>query len=117
MKTILVVDDELGLREYYKDFLSENGYNVIVASNGKEGIDAFVENSPDLVLLDISMPDINGMVILKEMKKINDKIPVFLLTAYEEYKRNFATLYAEEYLIKNKKPEIILRKIKEFTNK
>ena len=117
MKTILVVDDELSLREYYKDLLSENGYNVIVASNGKEGIDAFVENNPDLVLLDISMPDINGMVILKEMKKINDKIPVFLLTAYEEYKRNFATLYAEEYLIKNKKPEIILRKIKEFTNK
>ena len=115
MKTILVVDDELSLREYYKDFLSENGYNVIVASNGKEGIDAFVENSPDLVLLDISMPDINGMVILKEMKKLNEETPVFLLTAYEEYKRNFATLYAEEYLIKNKKPEIILRKIKEFT--
>ena len=115
MKTILVVDDELSLREYYKDFLSENGYNVIVASNGKEGIDAFVENNPDLVLLDISMPDTNGMVILKEMKKLNKKIPVFLLTAYEEYKRNFATLYAEEYLVKNKKPEIILRKIKEFT--
>ncbi len=115
MKTILVVDDELSLREYYKEFLSENGYEVIVASNGKEGIEAFIDCSPDLVLLDISMPDTNGMVILKEMKKLNDKIPVFLLTAYEEYKRNFATLYAEEYLVKNKKPEIILKKIKAFT--
>jgi DNA-binding response OmpR family regulator len=115
MKTILVVDDELSLREYYKEFLSENGYKVIVAENGKEGIDAFVNHNPDLVLLDISMPDTNGIVILKEMKKLNSNIPVFLLTAYEEHKRNFATLYAEEYIIKNKKPEIILKRIRAFT--
>jgi DNA-binding response OmpR family regulator len=114
MKKVLVVDDEFSIREYYKEFLNDNGYEVILASNGEEGLKAFKSDKPDLVLLDISMPDINGMDILKEMKKTNETIPVFLLTAYEQYKRNFASLYAEEYLVKNKRPEFILKKIKEY---
>lgn len=117
MKKILVVDDEFSIREYYKEFLKDNGYDVIVASGGKEGLEMFKTETPDLVLLDISMPDTNGMDVLKGMKRLNEEIPVFLLTAYEQYKRNFASLYAEEYLVKNKKPEFILKKIKEFINK
>ncbi len=115
MKKVLVVDDEFSIREYYKEFLCDNGFEAIMASGGQEGLELFKSENPDLVLLDISMPDINGMDILKEMKKINDKIPVFLLTAYEQYKRNFASLYAEEYLVKNKRPDLILKKIKEYT--
>lgn len=115
MKRILVVDDEFSIREYYKEFLRDNGYDVIVASGGNEGLSMFKTESPDLVLLDISMPDLNGMDVLKEMKQMNDSVPVFLLTAYEQYKRNFASLYAEEYLVKNKKPDFILKKIREFT--
>ena len=115
MKKILVVDDEFSIREYYKEFLTDNGYEVILASGGEEGLELFQTEKPDLVLLDISMPDINGMDVLKQMKKTYEKIPVFLLTAYEQYKRNFASLYAEEYLVKNKRPDFILKKIKDYT--
>ncbi len=110
---VLVVDDEKGIREYYKDLLQENGYEVYTAKNAKDGLQVASENELDLILLDINMPDLNGLDALKKIKEMDARIPVFLLTAHEKYKRNFASLYAEEYIVKDKKPDFIVRKIGE----
>lgn len=110
-QTILITDDDKSIREYYKELLSENGYTVITAENGAECLNVTFNESVSMILLDINLPDINGLELLKRIKCMNDEIPVLLLSAHEKYKRNFASLYAEEYLVKDKKTETILRKI------
>jgi len=110
---VLVVDDEQGVREFYKDFLMDNGFEVLTATNAREGLKIAGNNNLDVVLMDIDMPGLSGLDALKELREIDDKIPVLLLTAYERYKRNFASLYADEYIVKDKKPDFVLRKINE----
>lgn len=113
-KKILLVDDDKSIIQYYKELFETNGYEVQVAMDGEQAIVALAASLPDLVLLDVNMPGKSGLDILKEVKEANDKLPVFLLTAYEQYKRNFLSLYADEYLTKTKRPEIILKKIREY---
>ncbi|MGA1862444.1 response regulator [Deferribacter thermophilus] len=114
MKKILIIDDDPNIRSFYREFLEENGFTVIEAENGFEGVKIFREESPNLILLDINMPEKSGLDILKEIKKRNDKVPIFLLTAHEDYKRDFSALYADEYFVKNKNPEIILKRINKY---
>lgn len=110
---VLVVDDEQGVREFYKNFLLDNGFEVLTAANARDGLKIARDNNLDIVLMDIDMPGLSGLDALKELRKIDDNIPVFLLTAYERYKRNFVSLYADEYIVKDKKPDFVLRKINE----
>jgi CheY-like chemotaxis protein len=113
-KKILLVDDDKGIIQFYSELLTGNGYDVIVAMDGEQALAELAKGLPDLVLLDVNMPGKSGLDILKEVKEANEKLPVFLLTAYEQYKRNFSSLYADEYLTKAKKPELILRKVAEY---
>jgi len=80
MKKILVVDDELGIRETLKEIL-KNDYSLLFASNGEEGIRHFQATAPDLVLLDLAMPKMDGMAALRKLREINPDIPVIVLTA------------------------------------
>ncbi|MGE4497931.1 MAG: response regulator [Deferribacterales bacterium] len=113
-KKILLVDDDKGIIQYYSELLENSGYEVQVAMDGEQALAALSAGLPDLVLLDVNMPGKSGLDILKEVKEANEKLPVFLLTAYEQYKRNFSSLYADEYLTKTKKPEVILKKINDY---
>jgi len=113
MKKILIIDDEEHIREHYTDLLSEKGFDVSSAEDGTTGLKAYENGEFDLVLLDVNMPDKSGLEVLKEIKAIKDNQVVFLLTAFDEYKRNFASLYAEEYFTKDKKIDILLRRIAE----
>lgn len=108
---ILLIDDDLSIREFYKEYLEEKGFEVYLAPDGFQGLSLYKEKMPDLVLLDISMPQKSGLEVLKEIRQINDSVPVFMLTAYEEYKRNFSALYADEYFVKTKRPSLILERI------
>lgn len=112
-KKILVIDDEQHIREHYQQLLTDKGFEVDTAEDGASGIASFKNGDYDLVLLDVNMPDKSGLEVLKEIKGQNEKQVVFLLTAFEEYKRNFASLYAEEYFTKDKKIEVLLRRINE----
>ncbi len=82
-KKILIVDDEESIREPLKEMLVRNGYEVIMAEDGKKGLDEARKKKPDLVLLDVNMPKMDGFKVLEELKK--DKktadIPVFMLTS------------------------------------
>jgi CheY-like chemotaxis protein len=68
-----------------KDFIKrmEDEYEVVVASNGQEAIEMFEKESPDIVTLDILLPDIDGIRVLRQMKEKNPKIPVIMSTAYD----------------------------------
>lgn len=79
---ILIIDDEQLLLDLYHDILVESGFEVILSRSGKEGIDLAVEQKPDVVLLDILMPEMNGFDVARELKS-NDatkQIPIYLLT-------------------------------------
>jgi len=82
-KVILLVDDDLTLREMYEERLKAEGFDIIQASNGEEAIKKAKENKPNVILLDIMMPKINGFDVLKELKADPDlkEIPVIVLTA------------------------------------
>ena len=77
---ILIVEDEIDIREGISEYLSEVGYDFMVAEDGQEGIDLFKSNEFDLVLLDIMLPKINGFGVLSQIREISD-VPVMMLTA------------------------------------
>lgn len=81
MQTILVVDDDKSIRYSLKRMMEEK-YSILTAQNGKEALDRVKENSPDLIIMDIKMPGRNGIDVLKEIKLIDPKSLVIIMTAY-----------------------------------
>lgn len=83
---VLIVDDESGILKMYSEYLTTQGFEVLTASNGEEGIKVAKEQKPDVILLDIIMPKFNGLDVLSKIKKDNDikNIPVYLLTNLPE---------------------------------
>lgn len=105
MKKILIVDDEKDFCYFIKENLEMGGkYQVFVAFNGKDGLSAAASHKPDLILLDVMMPRIDGFTVLKELKSKEDtmQIPVIMLTAVsaEEAKEKAQSMYDEDYIIK-----------------
>ncbi len=83
---ILIVDDERYTCEFLRELLEEEGYSVSVTQDGANAVNKIKENSFDVVLLDILMPGINGVEIIKTLKKLRSKIPVIIMTAYVGHK-------------------------------
>ena len=81
MERILVVDDEIAVCDIMSDFLTLKGYEVYTASDGQSAINKVKEVCPHLVLLDIVMPGISGIKVLKEIKKFNPETKVIIITA------------------------------------
>ena len=79
---ILIVEDGRSQREMLRDFLIKEGHHVMEAENGETGIRMVAENQLDLILLDYKMPGMDGMEVLKEVKRINHEIDVVIITAY-----------------------------------
>lgn len=79
---ILVCDDEEGIRESFKLILEEK-YHLKFANNGLEALEMLKNLSPDLMLLDIKMPKLHGMEILKRIKKLKPSLPVIIVTGYQ----------------------------------
>ena len=81
-RTILVCDDEEGIRESFKLILAEQ-YDLQFVNNGLEAIERLKDLSPDVMLLDIKMPKVNGMETLKQIKRMKPKLPVIIVTGYQ----------------------------------
>lgn len=86
-KRVLIVDDEKELLMTMKIRLTSWGYDVLTADNGKEAISLFKKKAVDVVILDIMMPEMDGIEILKCIRRFNKKIPVIILTAYSDEER------------------------------
>ena len=116
-KTILLVEDDVFVTDIYNKKLNQEGYEVRVSANGLEAIKILEETTPDLVLLDIMMPYMDGREVLKKMKenKVWSEIPVILLTNLSEKEEIIKGMKegADQYLIKSHfTPSEVVEKIK-----
>ena len=114
MKTLLVVEDEKNLRKLYQQNLTEEGYNVLVAENGKEAIETIKKTKIDLAILDIKMEEMNGIDALRKIMEIDKSIKIILNSAYSTYKSDFTTWSADAYLIKSSNLDELKSKVKEL---
>lgn len=101
MKKILLVDDEESIQIVYREEFEDEGYQVISALDGITGLEKFNEETPDLVILDIQMPGMNGVEVLRQMKMLNASVPVILSSAYQEFKRDLGTWASDKYVVKS----------------
>jgi two-component system response regulator (stage 0 sporulation protein F) len=81
---ILIVDDQFGIRILLNEVLHKEGYETFQAANGVQALDIATKHSPDLVLLDMKIPGMDGIEILRRMKQMNEDIRVIIMTAYGE---------------------------------
>lgn len=82
MKKIVVADDELRIRMLYEEVLSESGYEVYSAKDGKEAWEFYQKHQPDLVILDVKMPEMHGFDVLEKIRGENPDVPVLICSAY-----------------------------------
>jgi DNA-binding response OmpR family regulator len=113
-KKILIIDDEENVRFLYQEELQDEGYEVILASNGQEALEKFKHHKPDLITLDIHMVGINGLETLRLIREKSLSIPVILCTAYGEYKQDFRSWGSDAYIVKSSDLNELVRKVKEI---
>ncbi|HZC81323.1 MAG TPA: response regulator [Nitrospiraceae bacterium] len=80
MAKILVIDDEPGIRDLLDTLLSRKGYDVVVADSGQKGLEVYRRGHPDVVVLDLKMPGMDGLTVLQQVRRDNPKQPVIILT-------------------------------------
>ncbi|MDG5787346.1 response regulator [Evansella sp. AB-P1] len=83
-KKLLIVDDQFGIRVLLNEVFEKDGYKTLQASNGKQALKIVEEDEPDLILLDMKIPGMDGLEILREIKKMGAKAEVIMMTAYGE---------------------------------
>lgn len=112
--TILVVEDDRNQRLLYQTELEAEGYEVILACDGKEAAQKAETQPFDLIVMDIAMPNMDGIEALSKILAKNNQIPVILNTAYASYKDNFMTWAADAYVIKSSDMRELKDKIHEI---
>ena len=100
MVKLLLIDDDKHVCEYVKRFFEKRKCNVLVSNSGTEGLAAFKKEQPDIIILDIKMPDIDGLEVLKQIKKIDPKSKVIMITiAYNDENKQKAKEYGADDFI------------------
>jgi CheY-like chemotaxis protein len=126
-KTVLVVEDELDMRFFLKTLMETSGYRPVIAKNGADGMAKAKKDPPDLILLDVMMPEQGGAIFYRDLKAdvVLAKIPVIILSAvsrstFKHYLKMLAIKSAEKvpapdaYVEKPPDPRNLLRIIKQF---
>ena len=115
-KKILVIDDDPTLVKVVQPFLEAHGFSVTVAVDGEEGIAKIKVDRPDLIVLDVQMPKMNGYTFIFEMRKLEGtrNIPIVVLTVKEGMAEIFKVEGVKEYITKPFQPEAFLNKIKKY---
>ncbi len=110
---VLLVEDEEKLSALLKNAIGDSFHSFITAYDGKEGLEKFIEYSPDIVITDIMMPKVTGLEMAKEIKKLNSKIPIIILSAYSETDKllNAIDIGIIKYFIKPFDPDEVLEYI------
>ena len=116
---ILLVDDDVDLVTVMRGALESKAYEVIVAYNGREGLEKAKKEKPDLVVLDILMPVADGFVFADQFRKDPSlaKIPVLALTSFSESLGQPFAFEVSEYIMKPIKPRDLVAKVEEFLKK
>jgi DNA-binding response OmpR family regulator len=101
MNTILVVDDDKNLRRLYQAELEAEGYRVILAENGRQAVNLAARELPDLVVMDIKLPEMNGLEAMGRLLKDRSGLPIILNSAYSYFQEDFLSWAADAYIIKS----------------
>ena len=114
--TILVVEDDQALAEALQDTLTEAGYNVIVAENGRMALSQLETNAINLIVSDINMPQMSGDVLLKRVKNLYPDIPVVLMTAYGTIEQAVDAMRdgAVDYMVKPFEAEVLINMVSRY---
>ena len=114
MHRILVIEDELPMRHALEDLLASQGYRVLTAVDGAQGMDKVREELPDLVLLDVMLPRIDGFAVAAELRRFGSKVPILLLTAKGGVGDRVTGLDAgaDDYLAKPFNPQELLARVR-----
>ena len=118
MKKILVVDDAIFMRTVLKDILAKNGFDVVAeAGNGLEAIEKFKKHQPDIVTMDITMPQMDGIVALKELIKIDKKAVVCMVSAMGQEQVIIESIKsgAKEFIVKPFDSTDVVNKMKKLS--
>lgn len=111
-KTILIIEDEEAIQGVVKAFLEDEGYNVVLASDGLEGMEKFREYHPDLILLDLMLPKMNGFSVCEAIRK-ESQVPIIMLTALDDddsQMKGFDAL-ADDYITKPFSMPVVMKHI------
>jgi DNA-binding response OmpR family regulator len=118
-KKILIVEDDINFGNILKEYLSLNDFKIILAKNGIEGFEKFKKEEFDLCILDVMMPYKDGFTLAKEIREVNELVPIFFLSAKhlkEDLLKGFR-LGADDYLTKPFDSDVLLAKIKAILNR
>ena len=116
---ILIIEDEIGIANFLKQGLEEEGYEVLTASNGQSGIDLALSVDVDLILLDWMLPKVTGIEVCKTIRKTNLNVPILFLTAKDTVQETIEGLQAgaNDYIKKPFSFEELLERIKIYFRK
>lgn len=118
-KTILIVEDEEAQSQVLRDFLNNKGYNTLQAADGREGLKTALQSHPDAILLDVRMPKMSGMEMMKKLREDpwGAKVPIVILSNYDVSDNDIARIIYDKpafYLVKsNSSLDDVLEKIQE----
>jgi DNA-binding response OmpR family regulator len=117
MEKILCVDDDPIVLQLYYEELTDEGYKVILATDGKEALSKYSKEKPDLVILDIRMAGMNGLDVLTAILGKDRQASIILNTAYPQHRENFMSWGAEAYVIKSSDVTELKQKVQEVLEK
>ncbi|MEI6390731.1 MAG: response regulator transcription factor [Verrucomicrobiota bacterium] len=114
MERILVIEDELPMRTALEDVLAAEGYRVLTAADGELGLHRAIEEKPDLILLDIMMPKLDGYAVCAELRRLSNPVPILMLTAKGQVEDRVQGLDAgaDDYLVKPFSTEELLARVR-----
>jgi two-component system response regulator HydG len=119
MSRILVIEDDLTFSRILEGFLTKKGYSISVCHKGQDGLKAFNADSVDLVLLDYRLPDMTGMDVLADLKKVSLSLPVIIMTSFSDIRTAVKAMKmgAYEYITKPVNPDELLMLVQQALNK
>ena len=101
MTTIFLVEDDKNQRLLYEQELRQEGYEILAAIDGKDALEKVEEQLPDIVVMDVNMPRMDGIESMSRIINKNKKIPIIINTAYSNYKDSFMSWAADAYIVKS----------------
>ncbi len=117
MQKILCVDDDRSVLQLYYEELTDEGYKVILTKDGKEALSKYSKEKPDLVVMDIRMPGMDGLNVLTAILGKDRQASVIINTAYPQHRENFMSWGAEAYVIKSSDLTELKQKVREVLEK
>lgn len=117
MKTVLVVENNKNQGLLYEQELRREGYNIMLARNGREAIAKVKEQIPDIIIMEITMPVMDGFESISNILVRNSKIPIIINTVYRDYENHFVHWPPDAYVVKSSDLSELKNKTKEILNK